>query len=83
MEKTFIFGKREDDVEKFVSWGEVSTIRPLPNGGYEVSLRRSGHTYSVKDFQRYSFREIEEWSRKRFLGWTNWRGENRGAACVQ
>ena len=83
MEKTFIFGKREDDFEEFVSLDEVSAVRPLPNGGYTISLRFSGHTYSVKDFQQYSFREIEEWSRKRFLGWTNWQGENRGAACAQ
>ena len=83
MEKTFIFGKRDDDFEEFVSLDEVSAVRPLPNGGYTVSLRSSGHTYSVGDFQRYSFREIEEWTRKRFLGWTDWRGENRGVACAQ
>ena len=83
MEKTFIFGKREDDFEEFVSLDEVSAVRPLPNGGYTISLRFSGHTYSVKDFQQYSFREIEEWSRKRFLGWTSWQGENRGALCAQ
>lgn len=83
MEKTFIFGKREDDFEEFVSLDEVSAVRPLPNGGYTISLRFSGHTYSVKDFQRYSFQEIEEWSRKRFLGWTSWQGENRGALRAQ
>lgn len=79
MENTFIFGKREDDVEEFVSWGEVSTIQPLPNGGYKVSLRCSDHhTYFVRDFQRYSVQDIEAWSRKKFLSWTNWQGENRG-----
>lgn len=83
MEKTFIFGKREDDFEEFVSLDEVSAVRPLPNGWYTVSLRFSGHTYSVKDFRRYSFREIEEWSRKKFLGWTNWQGGNRGAGGAQ
>ena len=80
MEKAFIFGKREDDFEEFVSLEEVSAVRPLPNGGYTISLRCSGHTYFVRDFHRYSFREIEEWSRKKFLGWTNWQGENRGGA---
>ena len=70
MEKAFIFGKREDDFEEFVSLDEVSAVRPQPDGAYAVSLRSSGHTYSVRDFRRYSFREIEEWSRKRFLGWT-------------
>lgn len=83
MEKTFIFGKREDDFEEFVSLEEVSAVRPLPNGGYTVSLRSSSHTYFVRDFQRYSFPEIEEWSRKKFLSWTNWRGGNRGAAGAQ
>lgn len=83
MEKAFIFGKREDDFEEFVSLDEMSAVRPLPTGGYAVSLRCSGHTYFVKDFRRYSFREIEEWSRKKFLSWTDWRGENRGAACAQ
>lgn len=80
MEKAFIFGKREDDFEEFVSLEEVSAVRPLPNGGYTISLRCSNHTYFVRDFQRYSFQAIEEWSRKKFLGWTNWQGENRGAA---
>lgn len=79
MENTFIFGKREDDVEEFVSRGEVSTIQPLPNGGYTVSLRSSGHTYFVRDFQQFSVQDIEAWSRRKFLGWTNWQGENRGA----
>ena len=80
MEKAFIFGKRDDDVEEFVSLDDVSTVRPMPDGRYTVSLRSSGHTYSVRDLQqRYSFREIEEWSRGKFLGWTNWRGENGGA----
>ena len=83
MEKTFIFGKREDDFEEFVSLDEVSAVRPLPSGGYAVSLRCSGHTYSVRDFRRYSFREIEEWSRKKFLGWTNWQGGNQGAQRAQ
>lgn len=76
MEKAFIFGKRDDSLEEFVSLDEVSTVEPLPNGEYTVSLRSSSHTYSVKDFQQYSFREIEEWSRKKFLSWTNWRGGN-------
>ena len=71
MEKTFILGKREDDFEEFVSLDEVSAIRPLPNGGYTVSLRFSSHTYFVKDFQRYFVQEIEEWSRKKFLGRMN------------
>ena len=77
MEKAFIFGKREDDFEEFVSLDEVSAVRPLPSGGYTVSLRFpghtyfvegfSGHTYFVKDFRRYSVQEIEEWSRRKFL----------------
>ena len=80
MEKAFIFGKRDDDVEEFVSLDDVSAVRPLPDGKYMVSLRSSCHTYSVRDLQqRYSFQEIEEWSRRKFLGWTNWRGENGGA----
>ena len=80
MEKAFIFGKRDDDVEEFVSLDDVSAVRPLPDGRYSVSLRSSGHKYSVGDFQqRYSFLEIEEWSRRKFLVWTNWRGENGGA----
>lgn len=79
MEKMFIFGKREDDFEEFISLDEVSAIRPLPNGGYTVSLRFSSHTYFVRDFQRYSVYGIEEWSRKKFLGWTNWQGVNQGA----
>lgn len=74
MEKAFILGKREDDFKEFVSLDEVSAVRPLPNGGYTVSLRFSGHTYSVRDFQRYSVDEIEEWSRRKFLGRTDWRG---------
>ena len=83
MGKAFIFGKREDDFEEFVSLDEVSAVRPLPNGGYAVSLRSSVHKYFVEDFQRYSFREIEEWSRRKFLGWTDWQGENGGVASVQ
>lgn len=83
MEKKFIFGKREDDFEEFVSLDEVSAVRPLPSGGYTVSLRCSGHTYSVRDFQQYSFREIEEWSRRKFLGWTNWQGGNARPAGAQ
>ena len=80
MEKAFIFGKRDDDFEEFVSLDDVSTVRPLPDGRYTVSLRSASHTYSVRDLQqRYSFREIEEWSRRKFLSWTNWRGENGGA----
>lgn len=83
MEKMFIFGKREDDFEEFVSLDEVSAVRPLPNGGYAVSLRSSGHTYFVKDFRRYSFREIEEWSHGKFFGGTGWQGENRVTCSVQ
>ena len=84
MEKAFIFGKRDDDFEEFVSLDDVSTVRPLPDGRYTVSLHSSSHTYSVRDLQqRYSFREIEEWSRRKFLSWTNWRGENGGAPRVQ
>lgn len=82
MEKTFIFGKRDDDFEEFVSLDDVSAVRPLLNG-YTVSLRSSGHTYFVRDFQRYSFLEIEGWSRKKFLSWTNWQGESRGAPGAQ
>ena len=60
----------------------VALDKPLSRKG-QISLRFSGHTYFVKDFRRYSFQEIEEWSRKRFLGWTNWQGENRGALRAQ
>lgn len=82
MEKAFIFGKREDDFEEFISLEEVSAVRPLPNGGYTISLRCSGHTYFVKDFQRYSAQAIEEWSRKKFLGWTDWQGGNRSTTSA-
>lgn len=83
MEKAFIFGKREDDFEEFVSLDEVSAVRPLPSGGYTVSLRFSSHTYSVQDFRRYSVQEIEDWSRRKFFGWTNWQGGSRGLAGAQ
>ena len=36
MEKTFIFGKRDDDFEEFVSLDDVSIVRPMPDGRYTV-----------------------------------------------
>lgn len=32
MEKAFIFGKRDDDAEEFVSLDEVSAVRPKAEG---------------------------------------------------